>query len=64
MEISGMNAALSAVNSSSPSSVVGLTSMKMLSNSIEASEQMGADLAKMMENSVTPYIGGNIDLSV
>ncbi|MDD6157455.1 MAG: putative motility protein [Lachnospiraceae bacterium] len=64
MEISGMNAALSAVNSASPSSVVGLTSMKMLSNSIEASEQMGADFAKMMENSVTPYIGGNIDLSV
>lgn len=64
MDISGMNAALSAVNSASPSSIVGLTSLKMLDNTIDASEQMGADLAKMMENSVTPYIGGNIDLSI
>lgn len=64
MDFSGMNAALSAVNSTSPSSVAGLTSMKMLSNTIDASEQMGTELVKMMENSVTPYIGGNIDLSV
>lgn len=64
MDISGMNSALSAVNSASPSSLVGLSSMKMLSNAIQDSEEMSASLTKMMENSVTPYLGGNIDLSI
>ena len=39
-------------------------STAMLSKSLDFSGAVGDGLAKMMENSVTPYLGGNIDLSV
>ncbi len=39
-------------------------STAVLSKALETNASAGDDLAKMMENSVTPYLGGNIDLSV
>jgi hypothetical protein len=36
----------------------------MLGKSLDTTEQMGGQMIKMMENSVTPYLGSNIDVSV
>ena len=39
-------------------------SIKMLDNAISSNESLGVGLAKMMENSVYPNLGSNIDVSV
>ena len=36
----------------------------MLAKSLDMTETVGDGLTKIMEQSVTPYLGGNIDLSV
>lgn len=36
----------------------------MLAKSLDMTETVSDGLAKIMEQSVTPYLGGNIDLSV
>lgn len=36
----------------------------VLSKSLDSMESMGDSMIKMMENSVTPHIGGNIDFSI
>ncbi|MCR4606010.1 MAG: YjfB family protein [Eubacterium sp.] len=36
----------------------------MLKNVMDAEKQMGAELAQMMEQSVNPSLGSNIDLRV
>ncbi len=36
----------------------------MLSKSLDTFEQNGADMAKMLELSVNPGVGGNFDMSV
>lgn len=64
MQIAGVNTALSAVSASEPSSMSNAVSMKMLSNALDMSEVMSDGLTKMMERSVNPHIGGNIDVSV
>lgn len=68
MDIGGINSnmlsALSSLNNAAPASMVEAVSLKMLDNSISSSEQTGAALTKMMENSVTPYLGGNFDMSI
>lgn len=64
MDIMNISSALSAVQVSSPSSLSGAVSMQMLDNTLDMNEQMNASMVKMMENSVTPHIGGNIDISV
>lgn len=38
--------------------------MAMLDKSLDTMEVMGEGMKKMMEASVTPHIGGNIDVSV
>lgn len=35
----------------------------VLSKNLDTMEQQGAAMTKMMEQSVTPHIGGNIDFS-
>ena len=40
---------------------VGVSVMKM---AMETSEVQAVDLTKLMEQSVTPHIGGNIDISL
>ncbi len=64
MQIAGVNTALSAVSASEPSSMSNAVGMKMLSNALDMSEVMSDGLTKMMERSVNPHIGGNIDVSV
>ena len=56
MDIANISSALSAVNASDPGSLASAVSLKMLDNSLS--------LTKMMENSVYPNLGGNIDVSV
>ena len=60
-----MDISLSAlsVNASSidTSNTIGLA---MVKKSLESIEQNGDSLTKMMEYSVTPYLGQNIDYSV
>mgnify|MGYP000180689746 CR=1 FL=1 len=55
---------LLSVNSSDPGSLANAVSIKMLDNAILSNESLGVGLAKMMENSVYPNLGSNIDVSV
>ena len=64
MDITNVSSALLAVNSAGPGSLAGAVSLKMLDNAIDANESMSIGLTKMMENSVYPHLGGNIDVSV
>lgn len=70
MELTGMDAALSTLqgydNSSSVStgSLAYAVGVKMLDQNMEMSEAMNQQMIKMMENSVTPNLGGNIDTYV
>lgn len=45
-------------------SLSGQVSLKVLSMSLENLETSGEGIRKMMEMSVTPNIGGNIDISL
>lgn len=36
----------------------------MLSKQLDNMEDMGDSMIKLMENSVTPHLGGNIDISI
>ncbi|MBE5890183.1 MAG: putative motility protein [Lachnospiraceae bacterium] len=63
MSIAPIDSALMSLQQvSSPSSLSGQVSMKMLDQALESSETENANLVKMMELSVNPYVGSNIDL--
>ncbi|MCI7086756.1 MAG: YjfB family protein [Lachnobacterium sp.] len=64
MNIGNVSSALSAINASEPSSLMESVGVKMLDKSLDASVSMNDSMIRMMENSVTPYLGGNIDVSV
>lgn len=64
MNIGNVSSALSAINASEPSSLMESVGVKMLDKSLDASVSMNGSMIRMMENSVTPYLGGNIDVSV
>jgi hypothetical protein len=65
MDIMNVSSALSAVQQSdSTSTLTGSVSMKMLDNALDMNQTMNDSMVKMMENSVTPYLGGNIDMYV
>lgn len=67
MEISAVSSALSAVQSYgaySTGSVAQVASVKMLDNAMELSETMNSQLISMMEQSVNPNLGGNIDIRI
>ena len=64
MNIGNVSSALSAINASEPSSLMESVGVKMLDKSLDASVSMNDSMIRMMENSVTPYVGGNIDVSV
>ncbi len=65
MNISPVNAALSAVQqATSSSSLTGQVGLKMLDNALDTSKEETAGLIKMMEQSVNPHIGSNFDMSV
>lgn len=65
MEISAVSSALSAVSSYGPSSmgsVAQAVSVEMLDQAMELSEAVNSQLISLMEQSVTPHLGGNIDI--
>jgi hypothetical protein len=65
MDIMNVSSALSAVQlSDSTNTVTGAVSMKMLDNALDMNQTMNDSMVKMMENSVTPYLGSNIDMYV
>lgn len=64
MQSSTVISALSAVSQSVSGTYVQDVSIKMLDNAIDLNNTMAQGTIKMMENSVTPYLGGNIDISV
>ena len=67
MDIAAVSSALSAVQSYgvySMNSVPQAASIKMLDKTMEMSEAMNAQLISMMEQSVNPNLGGNIDIRV
>lgn len=67
MEIAAVSSALSAVQSYGPSmtgSISQAVSIKMLDQTMEMNEAMNSQLISLMEQSVTPHLGGNIDLRV
>lgn len=64
MDITSINSALSAVNVSSPGSLSEAVSLKMLDNTLDTNAALSEGLTKMMEHSVYPNLGGNIDVSV
>lgn len=64
MEIGAVNSALSAVSSATPGTYAQAASMKMLDKTLELGDTIAQSTIKMMENSVTPYLGGNFDVSV
>lgn len=65
MDLYGIDTALLAVQANPQTNTLsGAVSMKMLANSLDTSEQMGTDMVRMMENSITPYLGSNIDTYV
>lgn len=62
-----VSSALSVVNSYAPSSncsVAQTVSIEMLGQAMEMSESMNCQLLSLMENSVTPHLGGTIDIRI
>lgn len=65
MEGINLNSALAGVKiNSNPTSLTGAVILKMLDKTMEMADTMNQSMVKMMENSVTPHLGGNIDLSL
>ena len=70
MDIGNMDLALSAltsydIGSSSGAGSLGYAvSTAVLGKSIDMTQEMGDAMVKMMEQSVTPGLGGNIDIRV
>ena len=68
MDITGLDAALSTVSaydigsSTSPVTLQEDIGVAMLGKSLDMT--LGAGMVQMMENSVTPYLGSNIDLYI
>lgn len=70
MDIANMSTALSTLSaydadsSVSPSSLAYAVGTEVLSQSIALSEELGTAMVQMMEHSVNPGLGGNIDVYV
>ncbi len=70
MDFSTIDAALSTMTSYDATSSVSSLSLayavgtEVLSQSLDLTETMGASMIQMMERSVMPAVGGNIDLYV
>ena len=67
MDITAVSSALMAVQSYGPYATGSLSqavSVKMLDNTMEMNEAMNAQLISMMEQSVNPNVGANIDIRI
>lgn len=61
MEIGSLDFTLSAITQNTISPDIGVA---LLSKQLDSAEVMGDEMVKMMEMSVNPAIGGNIDISL
>lgn len=61
MDLSSLSITLSQLNQPSTSQDIGVL---MLSKQLDTTETLSAEMIKAMEQSVTPAVGGNIDLYV
>lgn len=70
MDIANLNTALStltgydASSSVSPGSLAYAVGTAVLDQSLDLTQEMGAAMIQMMERSVTPSLGGNVDIYV
>lgn len=70
MDITGVSSALSILSSynigssSGISSLPEMVSVAMLDKTMELNQQLNTEMIQAMEHSVTPHLGGNIDLYV
>ena len=64
MDMTSLNSALGLYEAAPTNSLASITSLKMLDNTMELTEQMNQEMIKMMENSVTPHLGSNFDVSI
>ena len=70
MDFSNLDMALSTISAYDASSSVSSASLayavgtEILSQSIDMTQAMGASMIQMMERSVTPELGGNIDVYI
>ena len=64
MDMTSLNFALGLYEAAPANSLASITSLKMLDNTMELNEQMNQEMIKMMENSVTPHLGSNFDVSI
>ena len=70
MDFSNIDMALSTISAYDASSSVSSASLayavstEILSQSIDMTEVMGTSMIQMMERSVTPELGGNIDIYI
>lgn len=60
----GTMTAYDATSSVSTASLAYAVGTEMLSQSLDMTQIMGASMIQMMERSVTPELGGNIDLFI
>lgn len=58
MDITALSTALGMVKTENDLGVI------MLSKQLDSMKEMGDSMVKALEQSVTPYLGGNIDVSV
>lgn len=61
MDIANVSSALSAVEASKPASMSNAIGLKMLSKALDMNETVSEGFTKMMEMSVNPHIGRNVD---
>ena len=65
MDITGVGFALNMVSSySSSSSIMSQVSVAMLDKSMELNTQLNTEMIQALEQSVTPHLGGNIDIFI
>ena len=70
MDIANVSSALNTISSYNISTSVGPTtlpevmSVAVLDMTMELNEQLNASMIKMMEQSVTPHLGANIDIRI
>ncbi len=61
MNITGITATVPQVTDNQ---LLNTVSTEVLSQTLDTQDTMGTEMVKMMEQSVTPYLGANFDMSV
>lgn len=70
MDITGVSSALNTFSSysigssSGVSSLPEMVSLAMLDKTMELNQELNTEMVQALEHSVTPHLGGNIDLYV